>query len=242
MPLKTIAVGSLGALLIGHVMFGPDECRKPNALEQAAVLKFATAERDALLTPLEKAGWTADRFQSVFDGFMVGNSAPIPPRPFGVCTPTFEAKLEIDPGSARGAELQRQAEALAKQGTTDATKKMFYTIELGRLQISSDLNSPYIREAFHTPTTRIDVPGVPLAYKQTIAASSDADSVHQITTVCVGNWQNWGTDTYVNYPFAHKPISPFVENACIDLQGLPEVVDAVTKQIDWTPLTAALTK
>lgn len=242
MRVLIIAACGCGALAVGGPFRAQDECRKPTADEQAAVLKFATAERQTVLPPLERAGWKANSVKSVFDGFTVANRVPAPPRPLSVCTPQFEVTLELDPQSPRGAELQRQANALAQQGTADATKQMFHTIELGKLEIRTDTNSPYIREAFTTPAARLDVPGVPLAYTRTVAASSNVDSVHQTTTVCVGNWRNWGTDTYVTYPFVHKPLTPFIENACVEFLGLPEVVDAAVKQIDWTPLNASLTK
>ncbi len=91
---------------------------------------------------------------------------------------------------------------------------MFRAIEAGQLEMSVEANASYLRQPLRD-TAHLDVPGVPLAYRQTAEATSNVDSSHLTATVCVGDWRNFGTDTYANYPFVHAPLTPFVENACV---------------------------
>jgi hypothetical protein len=119
-----------------------------------------------------------------------------------------------------------------------------HELSLTQLGIAIGENPPYLRDEIHDPMTRLTIPGVPLAYRLTRAPRNPGEDPVVHTSLFFGDWAAFPFDknTYVKFPFVHKPGSPNIETLRVTISGLPEVVDPMLKQIDWTKLAQALTK
>jgi hypothetical protein len=218
-----------------------DECRPANPQELQAITKLNTALHDTLATALQVNSWKVDSTGTWFDSSITVATNPAPARPIQICSGVLHVKTSLDPKSPRGAEMNAEAEKLSKEGT-DGAKKMFQVLASGQMEIRSIANNPFEQEQLHGTLTKLQVAGVPLAYRVTTAPKTDMDAPDVRTVLCFGNWQNFASDKYVPYPFVHPKGSAYIENVCVTLTTPAETADAVIKQINWQPLNDALTK
>jgi hypothetical protein len=217
-----------------------DECRPPTAQEKRALDKLSTALTKTVESSLVAQDWQVDSRGTAFDALLTVASKPAP-RPIFVCSGEFKLQLSLDPSKGRGKDLAEQAERYSKEGTTEGASKMFHAVALGKLEIRTNSNGMYLGQQLHY-VTRLSVGGVPLAYRLTTPPSNAGDDPSVETVLCFGDWSRFTSDRYVPYPFAHAAGAPYIENACVQIKGLPETVDPILKSIDWQPLNDALTK
>jgi len=215
------------------------ECRDPTPAEKQVVLKLATVAKKTIVAPLLATGWAVDSQNTAFESIQVA-SHPGPVRPLMVCSSLFEEKLTADPQSARGQEMARNIATYSTDTSAKGVRKLARAMQAANIEIRVEPNNPYMRARL-TDFAPLSIPGVPVAYR--VPAHIDPESpdfVH--VTLCFGDWHDFGTDRYVPYPFAHPGGTAFIENACVELNGIPETLDSLIKQIGWAALEQGLTR
>jgi hypothetical protein len=214
------------------------ECRDPTPAEKQVIYKLATAVKKTVVEPLLARGWIVESQESAFESLNVA-SHPDLGRPIKTCTSVLSEKLTADPRSARGQELARNFAALSAGTSVQDARKLARAMQSASLEISVEANEPYLGSPL-SDFTPLSIPGVPLSYRVPARIDKESPDFSHLT-LCFGNWTHFGTDRYVPYPFAHPGRTPFIENACIHVNGLPETLDELIKQVTWGAVEQGLT-
>ncbi len=222
-----------------------EQCRPPTPPERAAFLKLHEAVRDVVEAPLLAGDWQVQLGPLSIDDLTIATKVT-PARPLTICSGRFEVRLRVDPASRRGKELQRLAEVYQAEGTGEGVSRMFQIVDQERITIRLATNVPYLRTPIHGgKAERLDVAGPDLAYRVRFEASDELNGERDATYLCYGNWQKTlplQSHRDVPFPFVHTPLTPFIENMCVILEGPAEVTDPVVKSTDWNRLKGALTR
>lgn len=222
-----------------------DECRKPRRAENKVIENAKSVISDYLRSPLQQLGWQVNGN----DGMKtVISSRPVPFRPMGLCDDPMDMKLQLGTSSDYGRMMADSAEYYSKLSTTEGALNMFRIQDMRALQIRVFVNDPYIKSVFNHGSSDkyivLKVPGAGYACRFVNAPQSSIDQPQVTTDLYFGNWAgaDMNAKDYVNYPFAHKTQSPYIENMRIEITGPAQAVDNILKKIDWSKLNAALAK
>ena len=159
----------------------------------------------------------------------------------------MDMKLELGQNSDYGRIMTDSAVYYSKLGTTDGMKNMFRIQAMRNVEIRVFVNSPFIKSVFNHGSngryTVMHTPGTAFACRMITAQSNDEEP-HVITELYFGNWAgaDMNARDYVNYPFAHKTESPYIETLKVQIIGPAQAADVIIQKIDWNKLNAALVK
>lgn len=221
--------------VIGSEAHADGQCRNPTPEELQSVRKLASAVQSAVVAPLLESGWQVQQHSTAFDAVVIA-AHPGPARPLMVCSSLFTVHLQLDPGTPQAKALAQSVAAAANDTSIEGARKLAYALASMEIEVRTQENDPYLRAPM-TGISRVQLPGVPLAYRRHPSPKEELQEVR----ACFGNWQNFGTDRYVLFPFAHGGGTPYIENACVTLSGMPKTLDDAVKRIEWASLNRALT-
>jgi hypothetical protein len=161
------------------------------------------------------------------------------------CTPLYSVSFLLKLDTPRGKAFYAKQKA-AIDGALDAKAilALAHDADLGQFSVALGENMPYLREEIHDPMVRLAIPGAALAYRVTPPPKNPGADSAVYTDLFFGDWAAfpWDKNANLRFPFAHPPGSPNIETLRVRISGLPEVVDPILKQIDWSKMSQALTK
>jgi hypothetical protein len=232
----------MAAVLASGVVTFAQECREQSPQEHQAIMRVLDTTRAVLEAPILAGDWQVDKNRS-------GEKAPIainpaPPRPLMTCQPLYNVEFIMKPDSTAGKPHYDKWKAALNGSDPSAVIGAAHELNLVRFGVALFENPPYLREEIRRPLARLTIPGVPLAYRVTTPPKGPGDDPVVHTYLSFGDWSGFpfDKDTYVKFPFVHKPGSPNIETLRVNVSGLPEIVDPIIKKVDWSRLGQALSK
>jgi hypothetical protein len=88
----------------------------------------------------------------------------------------------------------------------------------------------------HTKTSRLNVNGIPYAYK---TKGDDGETEYSLL---FGNWETAQSGEYgLSYHFKHPHVTPYIENIVFILHGADDRIQQLLKTVSWADVQNALT-